>query len=286
MQIIVRLLNAGHATGRQISPDVEGQDLVEKLRAKIEELAAPLIAGDDSLSSAAAHQAIYFGKILLEDGHKLAEYGVQLESEFIVSLRPKDRMLRLDVGGASHGATLATLMAVEGSRLWAAFQAATHNDGTVEEGLPREPGMTLAQAPDGAYTIDRDGIAFRHVLNFLRARRPVYRNGIRTGSAAEPVVLPDGRSELQQLSEEARYYGLEELEALANRSLAQSQAKSVEHDATLQQVVAILGPCPAGAMACTCVRSCGCKYCKEPLPKIGGRRCWALLVRSVDRKHR
>ena len=47
MLIIVRLLNAGSATGRQLDAEVEGDDLVQVLRTQIERLATPLLSDAD-----------------------------------------------------------------------------------------------------------------------------------------------------------------------------------------------------------------------------------------------
>lgn len=283
MQIVVRLLNAGSATGRQVSPEVEGEHLVEELRGKIAELAAPLVEGDASLSASPAHQALYFGDQLLEDGRRLREYGVQPQSDLIVSLRPKSRMLSLCVGGTCHNTTLDTLMAIEGSQLRAAFEAVRHavcaGGSAIEEGVPHEADVPIAQTADGTFMIDRDGLVFRYVLNFLRARRPVYHNGVKTGNSNDHVVLPDAPSELRQLCEEARYYGLPELEALAHASITQVQAGRAEQtERGAKLIIAKLGPCPAGALVCACVRTCLCRYCQQPMPTTGERRCRSFMV--------
>jgi hypothetical protein len=80
---------------RQVSPEVEGSDLVQSLRLKIEALTAPLIGAADTkrLSAAPTYQAIYFvlTDTLLEDGHALSEYGIQKESELRVVLRAQSR---------------------------------------------------------------------------------------------------------------------------------------------------------------------------------------------------
>lgn len=218
MLIIVHLLNAGKASGRQVSPEVEGDELVEALKAKIAELATPLIAPDDRevVTVAPAHQALRFGDVLLKnDGRTLAQYGLIKESELCVSLRPKARVLRLHVGGSCYYATLDVLRAVEGSTLRAMFESLAQGV-SIAEGVPHE---ALVQAPDGAYLLDHDGLAFRHVLNFLRARRPLYRDGLQVGNASDEFVLPESQGELRLLITEARHLGLPELEALAQVAL-------------------------------------------------------------------
>ena len=237
---------------RQVSPEVEGSDLVQSLRLKIEALTAPLIGAADAkrLSAAPAYQAIYFAldNTLLEDGHALSEYGIQKESELRVVLRRKSPLLRLDIGGTCASADLSILMAVAGSRIAAMFEPVAQGgqpvlgDGLVfvgaggggeepeaggavaqleerqatkalleemgedtrgidaelaeitarlaerereysavtaaaAEGVPYEEAPPLLLGEDGAYLIYRDGLTWRYILNFLRARQPVFETG-------------------------------------------------------------------------------------------------------------
>ena len=59
--------------------------------------------------------------------------------------------------------------------------AAALPPGGAQEGVPHEyegaEPLARRGGDDGAWLIDRDGPSFRYVLNYLRARRPVYRNG-------------------------------------------------------------------------------------------------------------
>jgi hypothetical protein len=112
--------------------------------------------------------------------------------------------------------------------------AAAGGGGELAEGVPHEEAPPLPQASDGAYVIDRDAGSWRHVVNYLRARRPIFKNGVRVGSAADEVVLPESKAELRQLAVDARWYALEELESLARAQLAETQAR----EETLQKQAA------------------------------------------------
>ena len=115
-EIFVALL----ASGRKVTPDVETTDRVEALRRKIHALV-------EDGSAAPELQLLMFGERVLEDGHTLAEYEIQKESELTVALRPRQVPIRLDVGGSCFSATLETLQAVEGSRLAAMFEPLRRN---------------------------------------------------------------------------------------------------------------------------------------------------------------
>jgi hypothetical protein len=71
MQIVVSILT-GPARGRQVSPDVEGEDLVEALRLKIQTLVAERLDEDGS-SAAPELQRLMLGETVLEDGNTLAQ---------------------------------------------------------------------------------------------------------------------------------------------------------------------------------------------------------------------
>ena len=184
MQIFITLL----PSGRKVTAEVEGSDSVEALRRQIHELASPLL-GAAAGSAAPGQQLLVFNEAVLEDGKTLADYDILKESELRVSLRPKQVPIRLDVGGSCFSVTLDTLCAVSGSRLAAMFEPVAQGGTPVEvraavvspdappEGVPYEAAEPLPQGADGAWLIDRDGLSFRYVLNYLRARRPVFRNG-------------------------------------------------------------------------------------------------------------
>ena len=98
-------------SGRKVSPEVEGSDLVEALRTQIDVLATPIIGKG---TAAPGLQLVKFGEVVLEDGHTLAEYAIAKESELMCVLRMKQIPIRLDVGGRCCSATLDTLQAVSG----------------------------------------------------------------------------------------------------------------------------------------------------------------------------
>jgi hypothetical protein len=254
MLIIVRLLNAGSATGRQLRAEVEGDDLVQDLRTQIERLATPLLAGADRgrLSAAPSFQALYFQGTLLEDGHKMTEYGIQRESEVCAALRVH-MVVRVDIGGACFSISLDTLMAVPGSKLRSMFEPLLLRNAPVEcggtevpEGVPNEQPRPLMQGPDGAYLIERDGHSFRYVVDFLRSRRPEFRNGVPVERADVPavhVLLPESSRELQQLAIEARWYGLAELveQVEAQRGIiAREQERAAAGVARVEQLHAVI----------------------------------------------
>jgi hypothetical protein len=124
---------------------------------------------------------------------------------------------------------------IEGAGLVVPAGGAAGGGGELAEGVPHEEAPPLPQAPDGAYVIDRDAGSWRHVINYLRARRSVYKNGVRVGSAAGEVILPDSKAELHQLVVEARYYRLTELEGLAQAGLEFQAA--LEHK--IEEAVAV-----------------------------------------------
>jgi hypothetical protein len=247
MLIIVTLL----PSGRQVSPEVEGRDLVEALRQQINELATPLVGA----GVAAPHlQIICFGKQELKDGHVLADYGIQKESELRCVLRKEQHPILLDVGGTCCSATLDTLQAVRGSLLDAMFEpmrqgadepVAVRIAASVppsEAGAFYEEAGPLARAANGSFLIDRDGPSFQYVLRYLNGlvepapepaavpepepapepdvelldalARWMPRLGRDTSSESlEPsdVMLPESEPELLLLIAEAQYYGLPEL---------------------------------------------------------------------------
>uniref|UniRef100_A0A8C0G477 Potassium channel tetramerization domain containing 11 n=1 Tax=Chelonoidis abingdonii TaxID=106734 RepID=A0A8C0G477_CHEAB len=105
----------------------------------------------------------------------------------------------LNVGGTFYSTTLETLTRFPDSMLGAMFRG------------PR-PARTDRR---GHYFIDRDGKAFRHVLNFLRLGR---------------LDLPEGYSELALLRAEADFYQIRPLLAELSRVAAeQRQAGAVLH---------------------------------------------------------
>ena len=240
MQIFITLI----PSGRKITAEVEGTDSVEALRRQIHELAAPMLGA----AAAPEQQLLLFNEAVLKDGRALSDYDIRMESELRVSFRPRPIPVSLSVGGARFSTTLDTLCAIEGSRISAMFmpmrqggtpvEMRTAAPGTEPEGVPYEysyeGAKPLPKGSDGAWLMDRDGPSFRHVLNFLTARRPMYRNGqlVRRqpqkraepepepdgGDTHEEVVLPEA---LRTLLAEAQHFGLPELAALVKSQMAQ-----------------------------------------------------------------
>lgn len=97
------------------------------------------------------------------------------------------RKLKLDVGGVMYTTTAGTLRNVPGSKLDKMFSGR----------FPISDYYDAADVDDNTIFIDRDGMVFREVLNYLRDIRA--------------YVLPSNADELRMLLLEARYYGLNDL---------------------------------------------------------------------------
>uniref|UniRef100_A0A0B6Y0P0 BTB domain-containing protein n=1 Tax=Arion vulgaris TaxID=1028688 RepID=A0A0B6Y0P0_9EUPU len=91
-----------------------------------------------------------------------------------------DKVMRLNVGGSFYTTTRPTMLSVPGTLLHQIASGNVH--------CPRDD--------RGYYVIDRDGHAFRYVLNFLRTNK---------------LIVPLGYRELDILREEGRFYGLDNL---------------------------------------------------------------------------
>ncbi|XP_066305221.1 BTB/POZ domain-containing protein KCTD19-like [Branchiostoma lanceolatum] len=121
-------------------------------------------------------------------------------------------IVTLNVGGQIYTTTRATLTRYPNSRLGATFsvgQGAPRGSGGASRpfgGAPRpvmnvsmlnrSPSLDVLRDEQGRFFIDRDGVAFRHVLNFLRLGR---------------LVLAEGFKELDLLEEEASFYRIQPL---------------------------------------------------------------------------
>ena len=88
-------------------------------------------------------------------------------------------LVALNVGGVHYMTSLKTLQSEPGSRLALMFTG--------------KQKATLAKDHKGEYFIDRDGVLFRYVLDFLRNKQ---------------LILPEGFSEKERLRHEAEYYQL------------------------------------------------------------------------------
>ncbi|KAJ8670634.1 hypothetical protein QAD02_001893 [Eretmocerus hayati] len=90
--------------------------------------------------------------------------------------------IELNVGGVFYTTGLGTLTKEPNSRLAELF---------------RDRLATLERDAKGRYFLDRDGVLFRYVLDFLRN---------------QALVLPEGFRERERLRQEASFYGLASLE--------------------------------------------------------------------------
>ncbi|KAH3755976.1 hypothetical protein Pelo_12229 [Pelomyxa schiedti] len=103
--------------------------------------------------------------------------------------------VRLDVGGQSFATTMCTLTSVEGSFFHAMFASGR---------------FTPVPQKDGSYFIDRDSTVFRHVLNYLRGQQ----------LNLHRLALGD----LEQLADDAAFFGLPKLEEEVRLALEQHEA--------------------------------------------------------------
>ena len=92
----------------------------------------------------------------------------------------QESRIKLDIGGHNYTTSITTLRGDPDSMLAAMFSG-RHE---------------LKKEPDGSYFIDRDGIHFRHILNFLR------------DGQVEAETLPKDPITLKELLREAKYYQL------------------------------------------------------------------------------
>lgn len=110
-----------------------------------------------------------------------------------------DSQITLDIGGEKFTTSLTTLTNVQDSVFVHLFC------GT----YIAKPGK------DGSFFFDRDGIHFRHILNYLR-------NGPKAIAS-----IPNEESVLEEILSEAKYYILPELEALIQQKLENMSVHSV-----------------------------------------------------------
>ena len=278
MQIFITLAS----NGRTLTAEVETGDSVEALREQIRALAADKLPAH--VCADPEFQRLFFGTTLLEDGHALAEYAVQKDSELTLALRPKQLPFDVEVGGRSFSVTLDTIMAAPKSRLCAMFEpmvqggvpvdAPPPGPGGLPEGVPGQGPRPLLRKASGAYVIAGDGdadIFGRHVLPFLIARQPVYRNGQRAEPqpAPEPCVLP-AKDGLAHLRAEASAFGLQELVGLVDAELSRIEAEELRarqaaEQERRQQEAEAEAKRKAEEGAKACASTMHCKECSAPL---------------------
>mmetsp|Transcript_8769 Transcript_8769/g.14932 ORF Transcript_8769/g.14932 Transcript_8769/m.14932 type:complete len:386 (-) Transcript_8769:104-1261(-) len=101
-----------------------------------------------------------------------------------ISFKSADK-IKLDVGGECYTTTVATLRSIPGSKLDKFFSGR----------FPLDP--PVSEHDDDVLFIDRDGVIFREILNYLRD--------------PEVYQLPSREDTLRSLLLEARFYGLSDL---------------------------------------------------------------------------
>ena len=173
--------------------EVEGRDSVESLREKVARHGHPK-----------SRQILYFtdphgDHHTLVDGHALDTYMIHKEATLILALRPKPRVVMLNVGGKRVDTLLSTLTAVRGSTLCRMFEGLLQQGGGAvhEEGEPGEELIDVPVDASGAFMIDRDPLPFRYIINYLRnfeGREPGANDG---GAASELPHMVALRAELE-----------------------------------------------------------------------------------------
>ncbi|KAK3107309.1 hypothetical protein FSP39_011592 [Pinctada imbricata] len=108
---------------------------------------------------------------------------------------PRDKILKLNVGGVFYTTTKSTLTTVYGSHLWRIATGDVH----------------VMRDERGSIFLDRDGYVFRFVLNYLRTNK---------------LIVPNGYKELHLLKEEADYFGLDDLVAEVERVLTSRRRRN------------------------------------------------------------
>ena len=103
----------------------------------------------------------------------------------------QESKIKLDIGGHNYTTSITTLRRDPDSMLAAMFSG-RHE---------------LKKEPDGSYFIDRDGIHFRHILNFLR------------DGQVDAETLPKDPVTLKELLREAKYYQLANMVAYLEETL-------------------------------------------------------------------
>ena len=214
--------------GGTLTVEVEGTDTIEELRRKFYE--------QNSDVHPSLQRLVFEGRELAGSA-TIADSGLSKECMVQITLRPKRKPVQLDVGGTPLSTTLSTLVSVEPSRLYAMFIDMTQGSppvavrggassggssaGGIPEGIPYLVLCPLPQTDTGAYQIDRDGRLFRFILTFLRGK-------LEQLGGAEPVrmQLPTVPDDLLQLSDEADYFGLDELAAACRQQAKQLGRRS------------------------------------------------------------
>merc|ERR1712223_607787 len=97
------------------------------------------------------------------------------------------QIVELNVGGVFYSTSIATLTGESGSRLAKMFELTD---------MQNEEHSTVLRDSKGKYFIDRDGVLFRYILDYLRNKK---------------LVLPENFQETKRLAIEADFYELPSL---------------------------------------------------------------------------
>ncbi|CAL8395660.1 unnamed protein product [Boreogadus saida] len=130
----------------------------------------------------------------------------------VARLTKSNAPVHIDVGGHMYTSSLATLTKFPNSRIGRLF------DGT-------EP--IVLDSLKQHYFIDRDGLMFRYVLNFLRTSK---------------LLIPDNFSEYCALYEEAQFFQLEPLQAELRRWRSERRSEALDGHACSRCVVVHVAP--------------------------------------------
>lgn len=108
-------------------------------------------------------------------------------------------VIELNVGGVHYTSTRKTLTSDKNSRLFDLFDKSDHSSSSsssAEAAAASPSSSTLMKDGKGRIFLDRDGVLFRYILDYLRD---------------EALQLPDGFREKQRLIKEAEYFKLDGL---------------------------------------------------------------------------
>uniref|UniRef100_A0AAY4BM28 BTB domain-containing protein n=1 Tax=Denticeps clupeoides TaxID=299321 RepID=A0AAY4BM28_9TELE len=129
-------------------------------------------------------------------------------------------IVELNVGGKVYFTRHATLVSVPGSLLWTMFGQKT----------PAE----LSTDSQGRYFIDRDGVLFRYILDYLRDSK---------------MVLPDYFRETASLQKEADYFQLHDLSARLRTRIRKESSVSEDACGTEPGEAALVGGLAGASIA-------------------------------------
>jgi len=109
------------------------------------------------------------------------------------------QLIELNVGGVHYSTSLNTLTSESGSKLAQMFE--------------KYPADSVLKDSKGKYFIDRDGVLFRYILDYLRNKK---------------LVLPENFQETQRLAMEADYYQLPSL--VSSLRVSQIPETKINHE--------------------------------------------------------